>query len=95
MITLRFDMRAPASGAPKSELYAAAIEMCSWVETRGAVSVVLSEHHATEDNHLPAPLILGSAIKGRMLLRVYREPAASMIFAGPLAHTESIQLTKQ
>jgi alkanesulfonate monooxygenase SsuD/methylene tetrahydromethanopterin reductase-like flavin-dependent oxidoreductase (luciferase family) len=65
MLTLRFDMRAPANGAPKSELYAAAIEMCSWAETRGAVSVVLSEHHATEDNHLPAPLLLASAIAAR------------------------------
>jgi len=65
MLTLRFDMRAPASGAPNSELYAAAIEMCSWAETRGAISVVLSEHHATEDNHLPAPLLLASAIAAR------------------------------
>jgi len=65
MLTLRFDMRAPAHGAPKSELYAAAIEMCSWAETRGAISVVLSEHHATEDNHLPAPLLLASAIAAR------------------------------
>jgi alkanesulfonate monooxygenase SsuD/methylene tetrahydromethanopterin reductase-like flavin-dependent oxidoreductase (luciferase family) len=65
MLTLRFDMRAPESGAQRSELYAAAIEMCSWAETRGAVSVVLSEHHATEDNHLPVPLVLASAIAAR------------------------------
>lgn len=52
MITLRFDMRAPASRAPTSELYAAAIEMCSWAETQGAISVVPSEHRATEELHL-------------------------------------------
>jgi hypothetical protein len=51
MITLRFDMRAPATAAPTTELYAAAIEMCAWAETRGAILAVFSEHHGTEDGH--------------------------------------------
>jgi hypothetical protein len=46
MFTLRFDMRAPDGGAPATDLYAAAIEMCSWAETRGAAIAVLSEHMA-------------------------------------------------
>ncbi len=65
MLTLRFDMRAPASGAPVRELYAAAIAMAAWAESRGGVQVVLSEHHATLDGHLPSPLILASAIAAR------------------------------
>jgi alkanesulfonate monooxygenase SsuD/methylene tetrahydromethanopterin reductase-like flavin-dependent oxidoreductase (luciferase family) len=65
MFTLRFDMRAPGTGAPTSELYAAAIEMCAWAETRGAALAVLSEHHGAEDGHLPSPLMLASAIAGR------------------------------
>ena len=65
MITLRFDMRAPAIGAPTTELYGAAIDMCAWAETRGAIIAVLSEHHAAQDGHLPAPLILASAIAAR------------------------------
>ena len=65
MFTIRFDMRAPSFGAPTSELYAAAIDMCAWVETRGAIVAVLSEHHAAEDNHLPSPLVLASAIAAR------------------------------
>ena len=65
MFTLRFDMRAPAFGAPIGELYAAAIEMCSWAEDRGALLAVLSEHHGTEDRHLPSPLLLASAIAAR------------------------------
>lgn len=36
MFTLRFDMRAPGFGAPPADLYAAAIDMCAWAETRGA-----------------------------------------------------------
>ena len=64
-MTLRFDMRAPSFGATTTALYGAAIEMCTWAETRGAVVVVLSEHHGSEDNHLPVPLVLASAIAAR------------------------------
>jgi alkanesulfonate monooxygenase SsuD/methylene tetrahydromethanopterin reductase-like flavin-dependent oxidoreductase (luciferase family) len=65
VFTIRFDMRAPASGAPTSELYAAAIDMCAWAENRGAVVAVLSEHHGAEDGHLPSPIVLASAIAAR------------------------------
>ena len=65
MYTMRFDMRSPESGAPTPELYGAALEMCAWAETHGAIMAVLSEHHATEDGHLPSPLILASAIAAR------------------------------
>jgi alkanesulfonate monooxygenase SsuD/methylene tetrahydromethanopterin reductase-like flavin-dependent oxidoreductase (luciferase family) len=58
-------MRAPASGAPTTELYPAAIDMCDWAEPRGAIAAVLSEHHGTEDNHLPSPIVLASAIAAR------------------------------
>jgi len=65
VFTLRFDMRAPDWGAPAADLYAAAVDMCEWAETRGAVLVVLSEHHGAEDGHRPAPLMLASAIAAR------------------------------
>ena len=65
MLTMRFDMRTPDSGAPTPSLYGAAMDMCEWAETRGAVMAVLSEHHATADGHLPSPLILASAIAAR------------------------------
>jgi alkanesulfonate monooxygenase SsuD/methylene tetrahydromethanopterin reductase-like flavin-dependent oxidoreductase (luciferase family) len=65
MYTLRFDMRAPGWAGPAADLYAAAIDMCAWAETRGAVLAVLSEHHGTDDGHLPAPLMLASAIAAR------------------------------
>lgn len=58
-------MRAPSSGAPTSELYAAAIDMCAWAESRGAIVAVLSEHHGADDNHLPSPIVLASAIAAR------------------------------
>lgn len=62
---MRFDMRAPESGAPAPALYGAALDMCEWAETRGAVMAVLSEHHATADGHLPSPLMFASAIAAR------------------------------
>ena len=65
MFTLRFDMRAPSIGASPTELYAAAIEMSAWAETRGCVAAVLCEHHGADDGYLPSPLMLGAAIAAR------------------------------
>jgi alkanesulfonate monooxygenase SsuD/methylene tetrahydromethanopterin reductase-like flavin-dependent oxidoreductase (luciferase family) len=65
MFTLRFDMRAPTWAAPIENLYAAAVEMAAWAESRGAILAVLSEHHGADDRHLPSPLILATAIAAR------------------------------
>lgn len=65
MFTLRFDMRAPASGGPPAALYAAAPEMCAWAEDHGGLATVLCEHHGSDDGYLPAPLLLASAIAAR------------------------------
>jgi len=65
MFTMRFDMRAPEFGAPTTDLYAAALDMASWAESRGCVSAVLCEHHASDDGYLPVPLILATAMAAR------------------------------
>ncbi|AKK28444.1 LLM class flavin-dependent oxidoreductase [Mycobacterium sp. EPa45] len=65
MFSMRFDMRAPAFGAPTTDLYTAAIEMSAWAEDHGGLAAVLCEHHGSEDGYLPVPLILGSAIAAR------------------------------
>ena len=62
---LRFDMRAPAIGAPPVELYAAATDMCAWAENHGGLAAVVCEHHAADDGYLPSPLLLASAIAAR------------------------------
>ncbi|MCV7279663.1 LLM class flavin-dependent oxidoreductase [Mycolicibacterium flavescens] len=87
MFTLRFDMRAPAGNT--TGLYAAAIEMCAWAETRGAVAAVLSEHHATDDRHLPAPLILASAIAART------RQLAIMLAAVPITFWDPVRLAEE
>jgi alkanesulfonate monooxygenase SsuD/methylene tetrahydromethanopterin reductase-like flavin-dependent oxidoreductase (luciferase family) len=62
---MRFDMRAPTTGAPADELYAAALDMAEWAESRGCLSAVVCEHHAAEDGYLPSPLLLASAMAAR------------------------------
>ena len=64
MFTLRFDMRAPASGAPVASLYEAALDMTSWSETRGGVATIVCEHHGQPDGYLPSPMILATALVG-------------------------------
>ena len=56
-------MRAPETGAPVGELYAAASEMSAWAEANGAATLMVSEHPASPDGSLPAPMLLASAIR--------------------------------
>lgn len=65
MFVLRFDMRAPSFGASTTDLYAAALEMAEWSETRGALMAVICEHHTMEDGYLPSPMVLATAMAAR------------------------------
>jgi alkanesulfonate monooxygenase SsuD/methylene tetrahydromethanopterin reductase-like flavin-dependent oxidoreductase (luciferase family) len=65
MYLMRFDMRAPDFGASTTELYAAAIEMATYAETRGALVAVVCEHHTMADGYLPSPLVLATAMAAR------------------------------
>ncbi len=89
---MRFDMRCPSSGAAASQLYAAALDMCGWAETRGAVLAVLSEHHATEDGHLPSPLLLASAIAARTSVLNILIAAAVLPLYDPVRLAEDISV---
>jgi alkanesulfonate monooxygenase SsuD/methylene tetrahydromethanopterin reductase-like flavin-dependent oxidoreductase (luciferase family) len=65
MFTLRFDMRAKDGPGSAADLYAAAVEMAAWGEANGAAAAMVSEHHASPDGYLPAPLVLASALAAR------------------------------
>ncbi|HEU4429520.1 MAG TPA: LLM class flavin-dependent oxidoreductase [Myxococcota bacterium] len=65
MFTLRFDMRLRDGDASAAALYRAAIEMTVWGEQHGAALAMVSEHHASSDGYLPAPLVLASALAAR------------------------------
>jgi alkanesulfonate monooxygenase SsuD/methylene tetrahydromethanopterin reductase-like flavin-dependent oxidoreductase (luciferase family) len=63
MFTMRFDMRAPGKSADeRAALYRAAIDMAAWADTRGCASIVLSEHHASDDGYLPSPFPMAAAM---------------------------------
>jgi alkanesulfonate monooxygenase SsuD/methylene tetrahydromethanopterin reductase-like flavin-dependent oxidoreductase (luciferase family) len=66
LFTMRFDMRAPKDGpASARDLYAAALEMAAFGEKHGCLALQVSEHHASPDGYLPAPLLLASAMAAR------------------------------
>jgi alkanesulfonate monooxygenase SsuD/methylene tetrahydromethanopterin reductase-like flavin-dependent oxidoreductase (luciferase family) len=90
MFTMRFDMRLSEGAA--SDLYAAAIDMCAWAETRGAVIAVLSEHHGTDDGHLPAPHLLAAAIAARTRQLAILLAAVPITFWDPVRLAEEVSV---
>jgi alkanesulfonate monooxygenase SsuD/methylene tetrahydromethanopterin reductase-like flavin-dependent oxidoreductase (luciferase family) len=65
MFVMRFDMRLRDGDGSAPALYRAAIEMSAWGEQHGAATAMVSEHHASSDGYIPAPLVLASAIAAR------------------------------
>lgn len=63
--TVHYDMRAPAFGTPAPVLYQAALEQSGWLDQRGVVALVVSEHHGEDDGYLPSPLVMAAAIAAR------------------------------
>lgn len=61
-VTLSFDMRAPDWGAPRGELYAAAVEMAAFADRIGLELINLMEHHGSDDGYLPQPFTLAAAM---------------------------------
>jgi alkanesulfonate monooxygenase SsuD/methylene tetrahydromethanopterin reductase-like flavin-dependent oxidoreductase (luciferase family) len=63
MYMLRFDLRAPDKDAnERAALYRASVEMARWADERRCTSIVISEHHASDDGYLSSPLTLASAM---------------------------------
>lgn len=89
MYALRFDMRAPASGAPAPDLYAAALDMAAFADANGGLAVGICEHHASPDGYLPAPLVLASAVAARTT----RIPIRIVAVLAPLH--DPVQLAEQ
>jgi alkanesulfonate monooxygenase SsuD/methylene tetrahydromethanopterin reductase-like flavin-dependent oxidoreductase (luciferase family) len=62
---LSFDMRAPSFGAPASELYDAALEMCAFGDEIGIEGVIFPEHHCSDDGYNPVPALMATAVAAR------------------------------
>lgn len=63
--SIMFDMRAPAFGAPTTDLYQAALDMAEFADGIGVDRVGLMEHHGSEDGYLPCPFVLGGGVAAR------------------------------
>ena len=63
---LRFDFRnPPIAGTSMTERYQAALDMVEWADNLGAVAVILSEHHGSDDGYLPSALTMAAAMAAR------------------------------
>lgn len=63
---MRFAMRSETGdSAERAALYGAALDMCAWAETRGAMAAVVSQHHGVEDGYLPSPIPMAAAMAAR------------------------------
>lgn len=63
MYMMRFDLRAPAKDAnQRAALYRAAIDMAAYADEHACTSLVVSEHHASDDGYLPSPFTLAAAM---------------------------------
>jgi alkanesulfonate monooxygenase SsuD/methylene tetrahydromethanopterin reductase-like flavin-dependent oxidoreductase (luciferase family) len=58
---LKFDLRSPAFGASPPELYAAAVEQCSWADKIGFDVIRFMERHGSDDGYCTSPLIMAAA----------------------------------
>lgn len=61
-IVVRYDMRTTSAGVDHAALYRAAMEQILWADQLGLDSVVLSEHHVSEEGYLPSPLVMAGAV---------------------------------
>lgn len=64
-LTVTYDLRAPAFGAARCELYAAALNQVEWADSLGFDVVGLGEHHSASDGYNPSPLLVACAMAAR------------------------------
>lgn len=63
---LTTDFRNPAnSGKSSATVYAETIELFSWAETLGFSAAYVFEHHFTDDDYMPSPMVAATAIASR------------------------------
>jgi alkanesulfonate monooxygenase SsuD/methylene tetrahydromethanopterin reductase-like flavin-dependent oxidoreductase (luciferase family) len=88
---MRFDMRNPSlAGTTMAQRYDAAIEMAEWGDRLGCLSVVLSEHHGSQDGYLPSPLPVIAAMAARTTNVRFNVAALIAPFYEPLRLAEDL-----
>lgn len=92
---LSFDMRAPAFGTPGPRLYAAALEMAEYCDSRGIDYAVAMEHHGASDGYLPTPFLLGAALAARTRRMRIQLAAVILPLHDPVEVAEQIAVLDQ
>ena len=91
MFALRFDFRNPAfAGIHMADRYQAGIEMAEWADRLGAVSIIISEHHGSEDGYLPSSLPITAAMAARTTNVRFNLAAMIAPFHDPLRLAEDV-----
>jgi hypothetical protein len=92
MYLMRFDLRAPGRAAgERAALYDAVLEMAAWADEQGGcASIVLSEHHASEDGYLPSPLTMAAAVAAVTKNTVISVAAALLPLYDPVRLAEEL-----
>jgi alkanesulfonate monooxygenase SsuD/methylene tetrahydromethanopterin reductase-like flavin-dependent oxidoreductase (luciferase family) len=88
---MRFDMRAAGDERPhRADLYHAALEMCAWSESRGAISAVFCQHHTVPDGYLPSPVPMAAAVAARTTVLPITVAALLLAFYEPVKLAEDM-----
>jgi alkanesulfonate monooxygenase SsuD/methylene tetrahydromethanopterin reductase-like flavin-dependent oxidoreductase (luciferase family) len=66
-LVVTYDLRAPAFGASRTEIFAAALDQAVWADDLGFDVVGLGEDHSAADGYNPSPLVVASAMAARMV----------------------------
>ncbi|TDC64759.1 LLM class flavin-dependent oxidoreductase [Actinomadura sp. GC306] len=86
---MRFDLRNPAeAGTSMADRYEAALDMAEWADRMGFYTVVLSEHHGSEDGYLPSALTMAAAMAARTKRVRIRVAAVVAAFHDPVKLAE-------
>lgn len=86
---MRFDLRNPAAaGTSMAERYEAALDMAEWADRLGFYTLVLSEHHGSDDGYLPSALTMAAAMAARTKRVRIRVAAVVAAFHDPVRLAE-------
>lgn len=89
-LQLLYDLRrAPFSPLDHGAMYREMLEQCAWADRLGFDTVVLGEHHGTDDGYLPAAPAAAAAIAGRTSALELR-PMVMAPFYDPLHLAEEL-----
>ena len=89
-ICMRFDMRAPELGASRRELYAAAHDMAEFADQAGFHTLLVGEHHGTDDGYTSAPFVIAASLAARTRSMRIRMRAVLLPLYDPVNFAEQL-----